>query len=155
MGFRNSIGLKPCTIFFIIVALFFTTRVFAGGTVYVEIYSCPSIVRADEAVDVTVRVKFSGDDDDGPWQVTDLDLRDDDGWPLYSSIKAVNDPFYIYSQNSWYYYTYEDVVLGDYDDGGNGIELCRPGAATGPKSLSRILLRGKLFKSTICLAELH
>ena len=54
MGFSNGIGLKPCTVFFVIVALLFTTHVFAGGTVYVEIYSCPSIVRADEAVDVTV-----------------------------------------------------------------------------------------------------
>ena len=96
----------------------------AGGTVTTEIYSCPSQVDPGELVNVQVRVMFSGDDNDGPWQVTDLDLYDDD-WVLDDAIVCKDNPFKIYTQGIWNYYTFYNVNLSAKDDSadGNGIEL--------------------------------
>lgn len=88
-----------------------------------QVYSCPSSVGPGELVNVQVRLMFSGDDNDGPWQVTHISLRDDDIWPVYNTIANVNTPFQISSQGTWYYYTFNNVRLSDWNDGGDGIEV--------------------------------
>jgi len=107
-------------------------RLLLDGTVTAEIYSCPTQVDPGELVDVRVRIKLSGDDNDGPWQVTDLDLRDDDDgnssnnadWSnIYNNISQKDNPFEISSQDTWYYDWFYDIDLSAHDDGGNGVEL--------------------------------
>jgi hypothetical protein len=95
----------------------------ANGTLTVEFVACPSVVGPDELVDVEVRIKFEGNTQSGPWQVTDLGLYDDDIWPLYNMIAHESDPFEISSLGTWYNYTFQDVEIGNYADGGDGVEL--------------------------------
>ncbi len=104
----------------------------AGGVVVADIYSYPETVVQGEVYDVTVRFGFVGDDEDGPWLVTDLDLSDDDDGigsnnanldNLHDDIRALNDIGTIASQDVWYYYTFYDVDLSAYDDDGDGVEL--------------------------------
>lgn len=117
-GFISFRGKYFCLLVATIITLFFTVGLqdsFAGGTVTTEIYSCPSSVKPGQAVDVQVRIKFQGDDNDGPWQVTDLDLNEDD--PVDNdTYSALSNPFKIYSQGVWYYHTFRNVVLTSKED---------------------------------------
>ena len=100
-------------------------RQLLAGTVMAEIDSYPSQVMPGQLVDLTVRVKFTGDDNDGPWLVTDLDLRDDDDGistnnddPLniYQNIHQKDGPLTIMNQGEWYYDTFAGRRLSTFDD---------------------------------------
>jgi pimeloyl-ACP methyl ester carboxylesterase len=97
--------------------------VLGGGTVTVELVSPPVIVCPGQLANIPVRIRFDGDDNDGPWQVITLALRDDDIWPAFNTIVSVSNPFFINSQGVWYNYTFNNVNLSAYDDGGDGVEL--------------------------------
>lgn len=95
----------------------------AGGAVTAEIVSAPTSVCPGSLSSVQVRIRFDGDDNDGPWQVLTLALRDDDIFPAYNTIRPVSNPFTISSQGIWYSYTFNNVDLSAYNDGGDGVEL--------------------------------
>ena len=94
-----------------------------NGTVTVEIYSAPSSVNVGQSVNIQVRIKLEGNTKSSPWQVESLAIRDDDIWPVYNTISSVSNPLTIYSQGTWYYHTFYNIVLSDWNDGGNGVEL--------------------------------
>jgi len=96
----------------------------ANGTATIEFVSAPSQVAPGEKVDVKVRIKLEGNTKSGPWQVFRIGIYDDD-WVDDDTIKEVSNPFQIYSQGVWYYYTFSHVDLSVWDDSadGDGIEL--------------------------------
>ena len=128
MNYRNKRKSKLIYIMFyslLLFSIFFfinVDRVFAlSGTVTVELYSAPSVVNPGQLVNITVRIMYSGDND-GPWQVTDLKICDSD-FGICHKIDAVTNPFYIYNLNTWYYHTFSNINLSNWDDNGDGIEL--------------------------------
>ena len=91
---------------------FIPALVFAGGKVYVELLSFPTYVTPYETIDIKVRIKFSGNKDNGPWEAQ-LCLYDDD-----AIIDDLIDEFrfIIQQQDQWYEYTFENINLSLYQE---------------------------------------
>jgi len=108
----------------IFMATIFLTSVAFAGSVVCEIVSAPSSVGIGDLVSVQVRIKYTPatGDGSGPWSVVEVTLRDDDIWPVYNTIATYSSPGTI-TANTWKPYTFNNVRLSDWDDGGNGIEL--------------------------------
>ncbi len=95
--------------------------VMLDGEAVVEIVSPPSNVVENERIDIQVRYKMT-ESDGGPFLVEELSIRDSDPAGIYNRI-ARTDGQRFAQQNTWYYYTFRNVRLSDFDDGGNGVEL--------------------------------
>lgn len=107
-------------------------RQMLAGTVLAEIMSAPFEVGYGEPADVTARILFTGDDDDGPWEVENLYLGDDDDGDSSNNASAANvfdhiaswpHESFILQQDTWYEFTFVDVPLGQFADDGDGVEL--------------------------------
>ena len=92
------------------------------GTVTVEFYNPPAHIRDGVRDSLTVRFKVSGMSGAGPWIVSNLRLYEDD---VLSDdlIKSIYSPAVIYSQNTWYYYTFSDIIFSNYEPANDGLEL--------------------------------
>ena len=113
----------------IILALWFCfqlftpySEIFAGGTVTVEWTSYPTNYTVGQLYNISIRYKFSGDDNDGPWSVVTLALRENDGL-IYQTIQSASPLPTITTQGVWYQYTFTNVKLSDWADFGDGPEI--------------------------------
>ncbi|MCA9166381.1 MAG: hypothetical protein KDB23_01875 [Planctomycetales bacterium] len=86
-----------------------------------ELVSPPSRVVENELVDIQVRYRMTGSNG-GPFLIEELSIRDSDPLGAFNRI-ARTDGQRFSSQGVWNYYTFRNVRLSDFDDGGNGVEL--------------------------------
>ena len=95
--------------------------VMLDGDAFVEIVSPPSSVVENARVDIQVRYKMTNSNG-GPFLIEELSIRDSDPLSAFNRI-ARTDGQRFAQQNVWYYHTFRNVRLSDFDDGGNGVEL--------------------------------
>jgi pimeloyl-ACP methyl ester carboxylesterase len=100
-------------------------RMLANGIATIEFTSVPTSVAPGELVDIGIQLKLSGNTQSGPWDLNGLGLYDEDPLGTWTTIEALSDSELgaISAQDTWYTYTFSDVPLSNYDDGGDGIEL--------------------------------
>lgn len=91
------------------------------GEAFVELVTPPAFVADNELVDITVRYKMT-QSKGGPFLIEELSLRDQDPAGLFNRIARTKGQRFS-KQDTWYQYTFKNVDLSEFDDGGNGIEL--------------------------------
>ena len=123
IGSHRAAGFARMLLMVTFALAVFAQELWAEGTVTVELVSPPTSVTVGQLVNITVRVKFTGSTKTGPWQIENISLRDDDIWPAFNTIAQVSNPKQITSLNTWVDYTFTNVRLSDWDDGGDGVEL--------------------------------
>lgn len=97
-------------------------EMFANGSAIVEFIDPPSELVSDEAVDIRVRYKLTGNSRSGPWKVNSLALFDQD--PGFDDKMAEATSLWVNSQDQWHYHTFQNVDLAEFIDGSDdSVEL--------------------------------
>ena len=118
-----NISIVKIIIFTIFFAFGFHSNLLAEGTVFVKITKCPTSINEGQLVDITVEFEYLMDNNNGPWDVLEIALRDEEFYLGYETIKSVSNPFKIYEPNQLKSYTFKDVRLSGFNDGGDGVDL--------------------------------
>ncbi len=102
----------------ILFCLHATGLAYGGGTVTVQWVSAPiTCVSEGQLVNIEIRFQFNGDDNDGPWNVNNIRLYEQD--PGFNDIiKDITAYGSITQQGVWYNYTFTSVNISANDDFG-------------------------------------